>query len=83
MAFCNGQLAFTLLQAWKHKLKIKNFEKVYAIVPSFTWSGTVNSLVLSNIEPIFCDVDETFTIDVDSINLKSKKFHKIKNKIKF
>ena len=84
VAFCNGQLAFyALLQAWKHKLKIKNFEKVYALVPSFTWSGTVNSLILSNIEPIFCDVDETFTIDIDTINLKSRKFHKIKKKIKF
>ena len=71
------------MQAWRYKLKIKNFEKVYALVPSFTWSGTVNSLILSNIEPIFCDIDETFTIDVDSINLKSKKFIKIKKKIKF
>ncbi len=84
VAFCNGQLAFySLLQSWKYKLKIKNFEKIYAIVPSFTWSGTVNSLILSNIEPIFCDVDNTLTADIDSIDLNLKKFKKIKKKIKF
>ncbi len=84
VAFCNGQLAFyALIQAWKYKLGIKNFEKTYAIVPSFTWSGTVNSLILSNIEPIFCDIDNTLTADVDSINLNLQKFKKIKKKIKF
>ncbi len=84
VTFCNGQLAFyALLQAWKYKLKIKNFEKVYAIVPSFTWSGTINSLILSNIEPIFCDINDTLTADLESIDLNVKKFRKIRKKIKF
>ena len=84
VTFCNGQLAFyALLQAWKYKLKIKNFEKVYAIIPSFTWSGTINSLILSNIEPIFCDINDTLTADLESIDLNVKKFRKIRKKIKF
>jgi len=49
VVFCNGQMAFySLIQAWKYKLKLNNKNKIYAIVPSFTWSGTINSLVLNN-----------------------------------
>ena len=55
VVFCNGQMAmFSLIQAWKFKLNIKYNQKIYAIVPSFTWSGTINSLILNNIIPIFC-----------------------------
>ena len=54
VVFCNGQMAFfNLLQAWRFKLNLKPQEKIYAIVPSFTWSGTINSLIVNNIEPIF------------------------------
>ncbi len=82
--FCNGQMAFySLIQAWKFKLKIKNNEKLYAIVPSFTWSGTVNSLFLNNITPIFCDIDDKFLLDIKKVENLLHKFKKIKNKIKF
>lgn len=82
--FCNGQMAFfSLIQAWRFKLNLKPQKKVYAVVPSFTWSGTINSLILNNIEPIFCDVDETYTADIDKIDKNLKKFKKIKKKIKF
>lgn len=84
VVFCNGQMAmFSLIQAWKFKLNIKYNQKIYAIVPSFTWSGTINSLILNNIIPIFCDVDEKFLIDLNKVENKIKKFSKLKNKIKF
>jgi dTDP-4-amino-4,6-dideoxygalactose transaminase len=51
---------YSLIQAWMFYLKIK---KCKAIVPSFTFSGTVNALILNNIEPIFCDINETLTIN--------------------
>ncbi len=84
VVFCNGQMAFfNLLQAWRFKLKLKNYDKVYAIVPSFTWSGTINSLVMNNIEPIFCDIDDTLTIDLKKVQKNFFKLKKIKKKIKF
>lgn len=82
--FCNGQMAFySLVQAWKFKLKIKNDEKLYAIVPSFTWSGTVNSLILNNITPIFCDTDDKFLLDLKKVENQINKLKKIRKKIKF
>ena len=82
--FCNGQIAFySLIQAWKFKLKIKHNEKLYAIVPSFTWSGTVNSLILNNITPIFCDTDEKFLLDLNKVEIQIAKLKKIRKKIKF
>lgn len=84
VAFCNGQMAlYNLIQAWKFKLKIKNNSKIYAIVPSFTWSGTVNALILNNITPIFCDTDEKFLLDLKKLETQFSKLNKIKNKIKF
>ena len=82
--FCNGQMAFfSLIQAWKFKLKIKDNERVYALVPSFTWSGTVNSLILNNITPIFCDVNDTFLLDLKKVENKIHKLKEIRKKIKF
>ncbi len=84
VVFCNGQMAFySLVQAWKFKLKIKNNEKIYAIVPSFTWSGTVNALVLNNITPIFCDTDDKFLMDLKKVENQINKLKKIRKKIKF
>ena len=84
VVFCNGQMAlYNLIQAWKFKLKIKNNSKIYAIVPSFTWSGTVNALILNNITPIFCDTDEKFLLDLKKLENQFSKLNKIKNKIKF
>ena len=62
LVFCNGEMAlYTLIQAWKFYRKLK---KCKALVPSFTFSGTVNALVQNNIEPVFCDVDESLTFDL-------------------
>ena len=84
VVFCNGQMAFySLIQAWKYKLKLNNKNKIYAIVPSFTWSGTVNSLVLNNIIPIFCDVDEHLLLDLKKVEKRFNKLKKIKKYVKF
>ena len=67
VVFSSGEMAFySLIQAWMFYLKIK---KCKAIVPSFTFSGTVNALILNNIEPIFCDINETLTININQ-NIK-------------
>lgn len=81
--FCNGQMGFfSLIQAWKFKLKIKVNERIYALVPSFTWSGTVNALILNNITPIFCDVNNTFLLDLNKVEDEIYKLKKIQKKNK-
>ena len=73
VVFCNGELSlFNLIQAWKYYLGVN---KCSALVPSFTFSGTVNALVQNNIKPIFCDVNQTLTLDLKKIKLqKDTKF---------
>ena len=67
VVFCNGELAlYTLIQAWKFHL---NLDYCKAIVPSFTFSGTVNAIVQNNIKPVFCDVDESLTINLKNVKL--------------
>jgi dTDP-4-amino-4,6-dideoxygalactose transaminase len=65
LAFCNGELAlFSLIQAVKLKMGYKVEDSFDVLVPSFTFSGTVNAIVMNNLKPVFCDVDETLTIDI-------------------
>jgi len=65
LTFCNGELAlFSLIQAVKLKLGYKVEDSFDVLVPSFTFSGTINAIVMNNLKPVFCDVDETLTIDV-------------------
>lgn len=73
IVFCNGELSlFNLIQAWKYYL---GANKCSAIVPSFTFSGTVNALAQNNIKPIFCDINQTLTLDLKKIKLqKDTKF---------
>lgn len=55
---CNGELAlYHLIQAWKHKLGFGPHDSFEVLVPSFTFSGTINALVTNNLKPVFCDVD--------------------------
>ncbi len=71
--FCNGEMAlYSLIYAWKNKLGYKFNQRIKALVPSFTFVGTVNALYLNNIEPIFCDIDETLTLDLNSIKKVDK-----------
>ena len=73
---CNGELAlYHLIQAWKAKLGYGPHDSFEVIVPSFTFSGTVNAFVTNNLKPVFCDVDEGLILDlkkavVDSPDIK-------------
>lgn len=63
VSFCNGEMAlFHLIQAWKTKLGYGPHDFFDVLVPSFTFSGTVNAIVLNNLRPVFCDIDETLTL---------------------
>lgn len=63
---CNGELAlYHLIQAWKHKMGVGPHESFEVLVPSFTFSGTINALVTNNLRPVFCDVDETMVLDIE------------------
>jgi len=70
LVFCNGEMAlYNLIQAWKEELDFDHNESFKVLVPSFTFSGTVNAIVKNNLEPVFCDIDETMTIDLDKIDI--------------
>lgn len=63
---CNGELAlYHLIQAWKHKLGCGPHDSFEVLVPSFTFSGTINALVTNNLKPVFCDVDAGLVLDLD------------------
>ena len=70
--FCNGEMGlYHLIQAWKHKMGYGPHETFEVLVPSFTFSGTVNAIVMNNLRPVFCDVDETFTLAVKRLKVDS------------
>jgi dTDP-4-amino-4,6-dideoxygalactose transaminase len=74
--YCNGEMGlYHLIQAWKHKMGYTPHETFEVLVPSFTFSGTLNAIVQNNLKPVFCDVDASLTLDtkklkVDSPNVK-------------
>jgi dTDP-4-amino-4,6-dideoxygalactose transaminase len=74
--YCNGEMGlYHLLQAWKHKMGYSPHESFEVLVPSFTFSGTINAIVQNNLKPVFCDVDESLLLDFkkikpDSPNIK-------------
>lgn len=69
---CNGELAlYHLFQAHKHKMGLGPHDSFEALVPSFTFSGTVNALVTNNIRPVFCDVDAGLVLDLDKAKVDS------------
>lgn len=69
---CNGEMAlYHLIQAWKHKLGYGPHDSFEVLVPSLTFSGTINALVTNNLKPVFCDVDETLILDVDKLLVDS------------
>ena len=41
------------------------------LVPSFTFSGTINAIVQSNLKPVFCDVDESLILDINKLSIDS------------
>jgi dTDP-4-amino-4,6-dideoxygalactose transaminase len=63
---CNGEMSlYHLLQAWKEKLGYGPHESFEVLVPSFTFSGTINAIVTNNLRPVFCDVDAGLVLDVE------------------
>ena len=69
---CNGELAlYHLIQAWKAKLGYGPHDSFEVLVPSFTFSGTINALVTNNLKPVFCDVDEGLVLDLAKCQVDS------------
>jgi len=48
----------------KHKYGLNNEE---IIVPSVTWPTTVYPILQNSLVPVFCDVDGSFNLDIDSL----------------
>jgi dTDP-4-amino-4,6-dideoxygalactose transaminase len=70
--YCNGEMGlYHLIQAWKHKLGYGPHETFEVLVPSFTFSGTINAIVMNNLRPVFCDVDDTLTLAVGKLKVDS------------
>ncbi len=69
---CNGEMSlYHLIQAWKHKLGYSAHDSFEVLVPSFTFSGTINALVTNNLRPVFCDVDEGLVLDITKAEVDS------------
>lgn len=74
LTFCNGEMAlYSLIQAVKAKMGYEHSDSFDVIVPSFTFSGTINAIVLNNLRPVFCDVDESLTLDIDKCDYTGAK----------
>ncbi len=54
-----------MLNVLKEKYKLDNFGEV--LVPMVTWPTTIYPIIQNNLKPVFCDVDESFNINLDSI----------------
>lgn len=68
--YCNGELGlYHLIQAWKHKMGYSPHESFEVLVPSFTFSGTINAIVQNNLKPVFCDVDASLILDVKKLRV--------------
>lgn len=39
------------------------------LVPSFTFSGTINAIVMNNLKPVFCDVDDSLVLDIKKLKV--------------
>ena len=69
---CNGELSlYHLIQAWKAKLGYGPHDSFEVLVPSFTFSGTINAIVTNNLKPVFCDVDAGLVLDVNKAQVDS------------
>jgi len=54
-----------MISAIKEKFKLKEGDEI--LVPNVTWPTTVYPIIQNNLVPVFCDVDESFNISLDSI----------------
>jgi dTDP-4-amino-4,6-dideoxygalactose transaminase len=72
--YCNGEMGlYHLIQAWKHILGYSPHETFEVLVPSFTFSGTINAIIQNNLLPVFCDVDDTLVLDLDKLIVDTEK----------
>jgi len=70
LTFSNGEMAlFSLIQAYKLKLGYGPLDSFDVLVPSFTFAGTINAILMNNLRPIFCDVDGGFILDIKKLKL--------------
>jgi dTDP-4-amino-4,6-dideoxy-D-glucose transaminase len=70
---CNGEMSlYHLIQAWKAKLGYGPHDSFEVLVPSFTFSGTINAIVTNNLKPVFCDVDRGLVLDVNKMQADAK-----------
>ena len=54
-----------MVAAIKDKFKLKDGDEI--LVPNVTWPTTIYPIIQYNLSPVFCDVDESFNISLDSI----------------
>jgi len=58
-----------IISAMKEKYNLKEFDEI--LVPSVTWPTTIFPIIQNGLSPVFCDVDESFNIDLKSIKKMS------------
>lgn len=58
---------YNLILATKLSMGYDVSDTFSVLVPSFTFSGTVNAIVANHLTPVFCDIDESFTILPEAI----------------
>ncbi len=69
---CNGEMSlYHLIQAWKYKMGVDAHDSFEVLVPSFTFTGTINALVMNNLKPVFCDVDQSLVLDINKCQVDS------------
>lgn len=68
---------YHLIQAWKFKMDIDAHESFEVLLPSFTFTGTINALVMDNLKPVFCDVYESLVLDIDKCRIDSSEIKMI------
>ena len=74
LLFCNGEMAlFNLIQSHKLKMGYGPHDSFNVLVPSLTFSGTINAILMNNLKPVFCDVDDTLTIDLNKVKFDDVK----------
>ena len=58
---------YNLILATKLSMGYDVADSFGVLVPSFTFSGTVNAIVANHLIPVFCDIDESFTISPEAV----------------
>lgn len=54
-----------IISAIKEKFKLRGGDEI--LIPNVTWPTTVYPIIQNNLSPVFCDVDDSFNISLESI----------------